>query len=150
MNWEAIFWVVAMVIFLIAEASTVSLVSIWFAVGALVAVVAAMLGAGLKLQITLFLAVAAVLLIFLRKIVRRCISPGRIRTNVDSVIGTVGVGTTPVNNVAAMGQVTINGMEWSARSTTGAPLPEGMQVKVDRVEGVKVFVSPAEESATVS
>ena len=149
MNWEAIFWVVAMVVFLIAEASTVSLVSIWFAVGALVAVVAAMLGAGLKLQIALFLAVAAVLLIFLRGFVRRYVNPHPIRTNVDSVIGSEGVVVTPVNNIAALGQVRIEGMEWSARSTTGAPLPEGMKVKVDRIEGVKVFVSPAEESARV-
>lgn len=149
MNWEAIFWLVAMVVFLGAEAATVSLVSIWFAAGALVSLIAALLGAGLRLQIILFLAVATVLLISLRSLVRRYITPHTTRTNVDSIIGAVGVVTTPVNNVAALGQVQIAGNEWSARSTTGAPLPEGARVKVDRIEGVKVFVSLAEASAEV-
>lgn len=146
MNWNAIFWLIAMVIFLIAEAATVTLVSIWFAVGALVAVVAALLGAGTQLQIVLFLVVSAVLLLSLRSVVRRYITPHTTRTNVDSLIGTVGVVTTPVNNLAAMGQVMLAGSEWSARSTTGEPLPEGMKVRVDRIEGVKVFVSATEAS----
>lgn len=150
MNWEAIFWLIAMVVFLGAEAATVSLVSIWFAAGALVAIAAALMGAGLKLQIVLFLAVSTVLLISLRSLVRRYITPHTTRTNVDSVVGSIGIVTTPVNNIAALGQVMIAGNEWSARSTTGAPLPEGMKVKVDKIEGVKVFVSPAEESDPVS
>ena len=66
----------------------------------------------------------------------------------DSIIGSTGIVTTPVNNVAALGRVTISGMEWSARSTTGQPLAEGSKVTVDRVEGVKVFVSLAEEPVT--
>ena len=67
----------------------------------------------------------------------------------DSVLGAEGIVTTPVNNIAALGRVVINGMEWSARSTTGSPLAEGAKVKVDKVEGVKVFVSLAQEEATV-
>ncbi len=147
MNWYAVFWLVAMVVFLIAEAASVSLVSIWFAAGALIAIIASLFGAGLKLQIILFLGVSAVLLLSLRSVVRRYITPHTTRTNVDSMIGRVGVVTTPVNNIAALGQVLIAGSEWSARSTTGEPLPEGMKVRVDRIEGVKVFVSEAEISA---
>ncbi len=147
MNWEAIFWLAAMVIFLLAEAVTVTLVSIWFAAGALVAILAALLGGNLMVQVMLFLLVAVVLLLCLRPIVRRFIHPNLIRTNVDSVIGALGIVTTQVNNISALGQVKINGLEWSARSTTGAPLKEGAMVKVDRVEGVKVFVSLAEEPA---
>lgn len=149
MGWEAIFWLIAMVVFILAELATVTLVSIWFAVGSLAAIVVALLGGGVILQVTVFLVVAIVLLASLRGLVRKYFTPRLIRTNVDSVVGSIGVVTTPVNNVAALGRVTIAGMEWTARSTTGAPLPEGAQVRVDRIEGVKVFVSLAEESAKI-
>lgn len=149
MDWQAIFWLVAMLIFLMAEASTVSLISIWFAAGSLVALFAAMLGAGIKLQIILFLAVSAVLVLSLRKVVQRFIIPQTPKTNIDSVVGSVGIVKTPIDNVAAQGQVEIAGMDWTARSTSGELIPAGLKIRVDRIEGVKVFVSPAEESATV-
>ena len=149
MNWEAIFWLIAMVVFIAAEAMTVTLVSIWFAVGALGAILVALLGGGLTLQVTVFLALAIVLLFLLRGVVRKHFTPRITRTNVDSVIGTTGIVLTPVNNVAALGQVQINGVEWSARSTDGSHIPAGSMVRVDRIEGVKVFVSLAEETASV-
>ena len=145
MNWEAIFWLVAMVVFILAEAATVTLVSIWFAAGALAAIVVALLGGGLGLQVTVFLGVAALMLISLRGVVRKYIRPKLVRTNVDAIAGTTGVVITPINNVAALGRVKLGGMEWSARSTDGSHIPEGTLVKVDRVEGVKVFVSPAQQ-----
>ena len=145
MNWEAIFWLGAMIVFLLAEAATVTLVSIWFAAGALAAVVVALTGGGLGFQVTVFLLVAALMLISLRGVVRKYIRPKMVRTNVDAVIGTTGIVTTPINNVAALGQVKLGGMEWSARSTDGSHIPEGTLIRVDRVEGVKVFVSLAEQ-----
>ena len=149
MNWEAIFWLAAMVVFLAAEAMTVTLVSIWFAVGSLGAIVVALLGGGLMLQITVFLLLAILLLLSLRSVVRRHITPRITRTNVDSIIGSTGIVLTPINNVAALGQVQVGGMEWSARSTDGSHISAGVLVRVDRIEGVKVFVSPAEISAKV-
>ena len=144
MNLEAIFWLVAMVVFLIAEAATVTLVSIWFAAGALVAILVALLGFSLSVQVVVFLAVSIILLASLRTVVRKYFNPRITRTNADSILGAEGIVTTPVNNIAGLGKVVINGMEWSARSTTGAPLAENARVRVDRIEGVKVFVSPAE------
>ena len=149
MNWEAIFWLAAMVIFIAAETMTVSLVSIWFAAGALGAIIVSLLGGGLVLQVTVFLALAVALLLSLRSIVRKHFTPGITKTNVDSVIGATGIVVTPVNNIAALGQVQIGGVEWSARSTSGSHIPAGALVKVDRIEGVKVFVSLVEESVPV-
>lgn len=143
MNWEAIFWLAAMIVFILAEAATVTLVSIWFAVGALVAIVVALLGGGLMLQITAFLVVATALLLCLRSVVRKYFTPRLTKTNVDSVVGATGIVTTPVNNIAALGQVQIGGMEWSARSTDGSHISAGTTVTVDKIEGVKVFVSAA-------
>lgn len=147
MNWEAIFWLAAMVVFLLAEAATVTLVSIWFAAGSLVAVFVALLGGSLGLQVMLFLVTASLMLISLRGIVRKFIHPRLTRTNVDAVVGKTCIVTTPINNIAALGQVKLSGMEWSARSTTGAHLNTGTLVRIDRVEGVKVYVSPVEEPA---
>ena len=148
MNWEAIFWLAAMVVFIAAEAMTVSLVSIWFAAGALGAIIVALLGGGLVLQVTVFLALAVALLLSLRSIVRKHFTPHVTKTNIDSVIGATGIVVTSVNNIAALGQVQINGMEWSARSSDNSHIPAGVMVRVDRVEGVKVFVTPVLETVS--
>ena len=149
MNWEAIFWLVAMVIFAVAEAMTVSLVSIWFAVGSLGAVLVALLGGGLIFQVTVFLVLAVVLLLGLRGIVRKHFTPRLTRTNIDSVIGSTGIVLTPINNIAALGQVQIGGVEWSARSSDNSHISAGTLVRVDKIEGVKVFVTAVEESVLV-
>ena len=149
MNWAAIIWLLLMVVFLIAEASTVTLVSLWFAAGALAAMAASLMGGGIWLQVIVFLAVSTVLLTALRPLVRKFITPKLTATNVDSVIGTVGLVTAPIDNVTASGQVKLGGMEWTARSTSGVPITEGTRVRVDKIEGVKVFVSPAAETANL-
>lgn len=142
MVWAAVLWFVLMVVFLAMESSTVSLVSIWFAAGSLVAMIAALLGAEIWLQIVLFVAVAVVLLASLRSVVRKYITPKLVSTNVDAVIGKTGPVLEAVNNIQGTGRVKLGGMEWSARSTENTTIEEGTLVKVDRVEGVKVFVTP--------
>ena len=149
MLFPAFLWLALLVVFLAAEAATVSMVSLWFAVSALVALLVALLGGPGWLQGTLFLVISAVLLALLRPIVRRYISPRITATNVDSVIGSTGLVTAAIDNVSAAGQVKLGAMEWTARSTSGQSIPVGTLVKVDRIEGVKAFVSPAEVPANV-
>ena len=148
MNWAAIIWFVLMVLFLFAEANTVSVVSVWFAIGALTAMITALLGGQLWLQVVLFFVVSAGLLLALRPLVKKHFTPKLVKTNVDSMVGAKGYITTPVDNLSATGQVKLGAMYWTARSTSGDPIPEGTLVKVDRIEGVKVFVSPAEEKVS--
>ena len=145
MKWAAIVWLLLLVVFLAAEAATVSMVSLWFAVSALVA----LLGGPGWLQGTLFLVISAVLLALLRPLVKRYVTPRITATNVDSVIGSTGLVTTAIDNVSAVGQVKLGAMEWTARSTSGQPIPVGTRVRVDKIEGVKVYVSPAEVPANV-
>lgn len=149
MNWAAIFWLVLMVVFLIAEASTVTLVSLWFAAGALAAMAVSLLSGALWLQITVFLAASVILLTALRPFVRKVITPMLTATNIDSVIGSCGLVTAPIDNIAASGQVKLGAMVWTARSSGGEVIPEGTKIRVDKIEGVKVFVSPVKESANV-
>ena len=144
MNWAAILWLILLVVFLVVEASTVTLVSLWFAAGSLAAMVVSLLGGAVWLQAVLFLAVSVALLTALRPLVRKYITPKLTATNVDSVIGSTGLVTVAIDNVSASGQVKLGAMVWTARSTTGAVIPEGTLIRVDKIEGVKVFVSPAE------
>ena len=146
MSWDAIVWLVLLVVFLIAEAATVAMVSLWFAAGALVSMIAALLHGPLWLQAVLFFAVSGICLALLRPVTKKYLTPKVTRTNADSVLGTCGYVTEDVDNVQAAGRVKLDGKSWSARSTSGAPIPEGTLVKADRIEGVKVFVSPAENA----
>ncbi len=142
MKFAAFVWLGLVILFLIAEGATVSLVSLWFAAGAVVAVFAALLGAGIWLQTGLFLVVSGALLLMLRPIVRRYLVPKITPTNVDSLVGSTGLVTEAIDNVTASGQVKLGAMEWTARSTTGENIPQGTLIRVDRIEGVKVYVTP--------
>ena len=143
MNWAAVVWLALIVVFLLIEASTVTLVSTWFAVGALAALIAGLLNAPVWLQVMVFVLVSAAALSALRPLVRRYVTPKITKTNVDAVIGSTGLVTVAIDNVSAVGQVKLGAMYWTARSTAGNRIPEGTLVQVDRIEGVKVFVTPA-------
>ena len=149
MNWAAILWLVLMVMFLLLEAGTVAVVSLWFAAGSLAALLAALAHGPVWLQTLLFLVVSAGLLLALRPLAKKYLSPKLTATNVDSVVGSTGLVTAAIDNVSAAGQVKLGAMEWTARSTSGQPIPVGTRVKVDKIEGVKVYVSPAEIPANV-
>ncbi len=145
MNWAAYIWLGLMAIFLIVEAACpCHLISVWFAAGSLAAVLVSLLGGAVWLQVAVFLVVSCGLLAALWPLVRKFLKPKLTATNVDSVIGSTGLVTVAIDNVNAVGQVKLGGMEWTARSTSGDPIPTGNRVRVDRIEGVKVFVSPVE------
>lgn len=145
MNWAAIVWMVLMVGFLIVEACCpFHLVSIWFAAGSLVAGIAAMLNWALGVQIALFVVVSCGLLMAFFPLVKKVLNPSVVKTNVDALVGSKCYVTVPIDNITATGQVKLNGMEWTARSASGEPIEAGTLVKVERIEGVKAFVSPVE------
>ena len=146
---ETIIWLVLLVVFLLLEAATVVMVSLWFAAGSLIALLASALGAPIWLQVALFLIVSAALLACLRPLVRKHFTPSLTRTHVDAVIGGTGYVTADIDNAAATGSVKLGAMEWTARATAGNRIPKGTLVKVDKIEGVKAFVSPAEVAAEV-
>ena len=142
-------WLALLIAFLVMEGSTVTLVSIWFSAGSLVAMIVALLGGPFWLQLILFLGVSAGLLALLRPMVRKYIKPKVTATNVDSLIGSQGYVTETVDNIAATGQVKLGAMPWTARSTDGSPIEAGTLIRVDRIEGVKAFVSPVKETVNV-
>ena len=150
MNWASIIWFALLLLFLVVEAACpIHLVSIWFAAGSLVAMVVSFFSGPVWLQILLFLVVSGALVVLLWPFTKKFLKPKLTKTNVDAIIGTQGLVTAAIDNTTAQGQVKLGAMEWSARSTSGEPIPVGTRIRVDSVEGVKVFVSPAEVSANV-
>ena len=135
-------WFGLLILFILVEAGTVNMVSAWFAIGALAALIVALIGAEIWLQVLVFLTVSAVALALLRPIAKKHFTPRITRTNVDAMVGKICLCITPIDNLASTGQVKLGDVEWTARSTTGEPIPAGTQVKIDRVEGVKVYVTP--------
>ncbi len=144
----ALFWLVALIVFAVAEAATVGLVSIWFAGGSLVALVTCSLGGPLWLQITLFLVVSCVMLALLRPFVKKVSMPGRTRTNADRHLGKTALVTEEINNLQETGAVKLDGVTWTARSADGSIIPVGTLITVQKIAGVKVIVTPARETVS--
>ena len=139
-----IFWLIAFILFVVGEAVTVGLVSIWFAVGSLGALAAAALGGGLWLQIVIFLLLSALSLMLLKPLSRKWMAGHKAaRTNADRVIGETALVTEDIDNTMATGQVQVDGQIWTARSAHGVVIPAGSRVKVLSIQGVKVMVELA-------
>lgn len=147
---SAFIWFLLMVVFLIVEgACPFHLVSIWFSVGALAAIIVSLFSGPVWLQIGVFLVVSVALLAALWPFVRKIQNPGITKTNVDALIGASGYVTADIDNLSATGQVRLGAMDWTARSASGDPIAAGTLVKVDRIEGVKAIVSPVKVSQEV-
>ncbi len=135
-----VFWLALLIALCAGEAATVGLVCIWFAAGALGAFLAALLGGHFWLQLIVFAVVSALALALIRPAAARHIRPRRSPTNADRVVDQTALVTQPVDNEAGTGQVSVLGQVWTARSELGVVIPAGTQVKVRRIEGVKLFV----------
>ena len=142
-------WLGAAVVFGIVEALTAGLVSIWFVAGSAVALIGAFLGAGLGVQVALFLAVSAAALAATRPLVKRWTSGKAVPTNADRVLGDSGKVTETIDNENSTGAVYVDGKTWTARSADGGVIPAGAVVKIVRMEGVKLFVEKMEEKMEV-
>lgn len=142
------FWIVAAVFFLVVEGITVGLTSVWFALGALAAMVCAMLDAPVWLQIVVFILVSGVSLYFTRPIVKKYVN-GKVQpTNADKIIGTECRVTETIDNISGTGAVYVDGKTWTARSENDEIIPQGELVTTVRIEGVKVIVNKT--TATVA
>ena len=146
---QKIIWLALLLLFAGTEAVTVGLTSVWFAAGALCALIAALLGGPLWIQIALFLAVSVLCLLAVQPLARRHLNNRVEATNADRVIGEQAQVTEDINNIHGKGAVVIRGVAWTARSEDGLPVPGGALVRVLRIEGVKVFVErvPVEAGA---
>ncbi|SOY29514.1 hypothetical protein AMURIS_02235 [Acetatifactor muris] len=144
-----IFWLVLLILCIGIEVLTMGLTTIWFAGGALVAIFASLLYAPIFVQIILFFLVSVSLLFFTRPIAVRYFNRDRVKTNVESMVGRQAIVTEEIDNLQAVGQVTVNGQEWSARSADDkVRIPTGSVVTVAAISGVKLIVRIQEQFGT--
>lgn len=138
---QAIIWLGIVIILIVVEIITLGLTTIWFAGGAAVACIAALLGASLLVQVILFMAVSVVLLFATRPVAMKYMNKNRTKTNAASLIGREAVVIQTIENLKAQGQVMVNGMEWTARSVReGEVIEKDTVVKIERIDGVKLIV----------
>ena len=137
---QPIFWLAALILFGVGEAVTVGLTSIWFALGSLGALIVSSLGFGFWPQFITFVALSAISMALLRPIAQKLLKPNYSATNADRVIGTTGLVTEEIDG---KGLVNLSGQVWSARSSqTDGVIPAGQEVRVLKIQGVKVIVEP--------
>ena len=143
---EPFMWLGIVALFLVIEAVTVGLTTIWFAGGALVAAVASGLGASQAVQWILFFAVSVILLIFTRPLAVRYMNRGVERTNVNRLIGEKAVVIQKISNLDQTGQVKVGDVEWTARTESDEmKIPEKAVVVIKEVQGVKLIVEEVKE-----
>ena len=139
-----VIWLIAFVALLVIEAVVPGLISIWFALGALAALVAALLHAPLWLQIVWFLLVSIAALVLTRPLAAKYVNSRTQPTNADALLGREGIVTETVDNLRGTGAVKLDGKVWTARAADGERRFEaGSVVKIDRIEGVKLIVKEA-------
>ena len=117
MEWitnPVVIWLIILVVLVVIEIFTLGLTTIWFAGGALVAIAVAALGGPVWLQVLTAVIVSAVLLFFTRPVAVKYFNRDRERTNAESLVGRQAIVTGEINNLQGIGQVAVNGMEWTA------------------------------------
>ena len=136
-----VFWLVAMIAFFVVEAATVNLLTLWFAFGALAALITSRLGGELWLQIVVFIVVTVLTLIPTRKLAKKYFSKNHHQaTNSDIVIGKDCIVVEEIDNLLSTGAVKCLGKEWTARSEDGRKIATGETVTAVAIEGVKLIV----------
>ncbi len=133
-------WLAALVAFIVIEALTIQMLTVWFALGSLAAVIATLCGASTGVQIAVFLAVSVVALVATRPFVKRFTGLKYSPTNADRLIGEKAIVTADIDNLNETGAIKVKGSEWTARSANGDAIPKGQTVTVKEIEGVKLIV----------
>ena len=137
----SVIWLIAMVILLVVEAMVPGLISIWFAIGALAALISALFHAPVWLQLVWFFAISILTLVLTRPFVKKYVNSRVTPTNADVVIGKDAVVTERIDNLHAQGAVMLDGKVWTARTEKDQVTVEaGETVRVLRIEGVKLIV----------
>lgn len=140
MNMMVWVWLAVMAAAVFLEMSTMALVSVWCAVGALVSVFAAYFGAPLAAQLLLFIGVSIVTAAVVRPLAKKYADPYKVPTNADRLVGMEARVTETINNGYPTGAVYADGKTWTARSADGAVIPKGETVEVAAMEGIKLIV----------
>ena len=131
-----------MILFIIVEAATPQLVSVWFAVGALGATLTSLLTKDLAIEFLVFFAVSGIFLLFTRPLAKKVTKVDKSATNADMVIGKLGLVTQDIDPLAGTGRIEVMGGTWAAYTKQGQTIQKGATVKIVKISGVKLLVEP--------
>jgi len=138
---NSIYWIIILAILIFIEILTLGITTIWFAGGAVAAFILSLYYDNLILEIIVFLAVSLALLYFTRPVVMKQLNSTRTSTEYEGVIGKIAVVIIEVDNMNGVGQVNVDGQEWSARSLDGSILKKDTTVRIQGITGTKVIVT---------
>ncbi len=142
---ENYLWLIIAVLLAVVEGATLSLTTIWFALGALAAWIAQMFNFSWSIQIGVFVLVSGLMLIFTRPLVKKYLKIGKVKTNAEELIGKEAIVTEEINNINAQGKIKVKGQIWTARSNNNNKIKKDTIVEVLRIEGVKLIVKKSQE-----
>lgn len=137
-------WLAAAVILLIIEIGAPGLVFACFSAGAFVAAVVSIFTDSYLIQLAVFALVIILLIPLTRPLARRITKPSPQKTNVDAMVGCTGIVVKRIDPAADVGQVRVEGQIWQA--VAAAPIDKDVRIKVDRVQGARLYVSVLEEN----
>ena len=144
---ERIIWLTAFVVLIGIEAATMTLCTIWFAIGALVSFFLTLAGVGKYGQLAAFFAVSCVLFFFTRPVALRYVNPKTVKTNVDSLVGERAVLTEDADSMKQTGKAVVNGQEWTVRPQDETQvIRKGELIEVVKISGVKLIVKRVKEA----
>ncbi len=138
-------WIIATIVLMVIEASTVNLVSVWFAIGTFAAAIVAAFGGGYVLQIVVFVVISVLVLIFTKPVVKKMREKNAQATNADRIIGKEAEVTEEIDPISGSGQIKVLGQTWSAKAEGNLTVSKKARVRVLRIEGVKAVVKEEEK-----
>ncbi|MCI9273511.1 MAG: NfeD family protein [Clostridiales bacterium] len=133
-------WLAVIIVMAIVEAVTTQLVSIWFVLGGIVALIVSLFGVTLPVQLIVFVLVSTMALLITRPFVKKHMGFKKEDTNAGRYVGKVGKVIVEINNELGVGQVNVSGSIWTARAIDNSVIPLGANVTVESIEGVKLLV----------
>ena len=141
MEYAWAFWLILAIVLVVIEASTAAFISIWFAAGALAAIIPALIYANaVWVQVAVFVIVSAVSLALTKKFLKNVLHYTPEKTNADQVIGKQAIVKEEIDNIRETGRVTVMGLDWAARSADDSIITAGEIVLVNEISGVKLIV----------
>lgn len=146
----AVLWLILFVVLIIIEASSLNLITIWFAIGALLAMLAALLGVPVYFQVVIFIISSALMLAFTKPIVQNVLKVKKERTNADKIIGEKGIVIEKIDPINGTGQVKVGGQMWAARSIDDIEIEINEMVEIQEISGVKLFVKKCLKDQIIS
>ncbi len=146
MGLSILIWGFLVIVFLIVEGMTDALVSFWFAIGSLAALIVSLFHVSWQIQLFVFILMSVLMLIALRPLSKKYLHRNIVKTNADALVGKEGIVKESIDPLRGSGRIFIGGLDWAAKSSDNRVIPVDAKVTVEKIEGVSLIVTPVKES----